>query len=100
MTPFEGCELYVYYRVPAEHAAAAAHEVLTAQQGLLRQLPTLEAHLLRKADDVAGSVTWMEIYRRPEGLDASLLARLATALADVPSGRTGPRHEERFIPHR
>jgi hypothetical protein len=42
----------------------------------------------------------MEIYRRPEGLDASLLARLATALADVPSGRTGPRHEERFIPHR
>jgi hypothetical protein len=100
MTSPAGCELYVYYRVPAAQAAAAAQEVLSVQQGLVRQWPALEARLLRKADDPAGPVTWMEVYRHPLGLDADLLARLGAVLADVPSGRTGPRHEEHFVPHR
>ena len=94
----DGCELYVYYRVPVEHTEAAGLEVARAQQALTGRWPGLEARLLQRGE--ASSTTWMEVYRHPGGLDAALLHDVRSAMALLPGARSGPRHEECFVPHR
>ena len=95
----DGDELYVYYRVDARDAAAAARALDTVQQALRRDVPGLVARRLRRCEGVDGPQTWMETYALPgRGLDAELQARIADA-AQVMSGWTiGDRHVEVFAP--
>jgi hypothetical protein len=99
-----GVALYVYYRVDAARADAAAQSLKAAQAALQRDWPGLQAERHRRADGLAtdasttASPTWMEIYRHPDGLSAACLADLRQRLTDLPTGRLSDRHEERFVP--
>lgn len=104
-------ELYVYYRLDACAVEAARVQVEAAQAALRRQIAGLQTALLRRADataDVATDAadgrpatdpppaTWMEIYRRPGGLDEAACAAIETTLRDLPPARVGARIVERF----
>lgn len=93
-------ELYVYYRIdPAQGEAARAQ--VEGQQALLRTgIDGLQTRLLRRADTVprGAEATWMEVYRRPGGLDAAACALIDAAMQALPTGRVGPRIIERFEP--
>lgn len=93
-------ELYVYYRIdPAQGEEARAQ--VEGQQALLRaDIDGLQTRLLRRADALrrGAEATWMEIYRRPGGLDAAACALIAAAMQALPAGRIGPRIAERFEP--
>lgn len=73
-------ELYLYWKLPAEHASAALPALRGWQQVLCAAHPGLQARLLRRADEPAGRpTTWMEVYRRPgAGIDAALQQRIRT----------------------
>ncbi len=93
-------ELYVYYRIdPAQ--GEAAHAQVEGQQAWLRTgIDGLQTGLLLRADAVprGAEATWMEIYRRPGGLDAAACALIEAAMQALPTGRVGPRIVERFEP--
>lgn len=100
-------ELYVYYRLDPARAEAARVQVETAQAGLRREIVGLQTALLQRADAPAGAgaggpdpapATWMEIYRRPGGLDAPACAAIEAALRELPQARIGARVVERFTP--
>lgn len=98
-------ELYVYYRLDASAAEAARVQVEAAQAGLRRQIVGLQTALLQRAEAPAGAggpdpapATWMEIYRRPGGLDAPACASIEAALRELPQARIGARVVERFTP--
>ena len=55
-------ELYVYYRVPVHEAEALQLAVTKMQERLRRDIPGLQARLLRRTDRAAASDTWMETY--------------------------------------
>ncbi len=55
-------ELYVYYRVPAGSADALRSVVTDMHDQLRREVPGLQARLLRRTDPAAGLDTWMESY--------------------------------------
>ena len=55
-------ELYVYYRVPVDEAEALQLAVNEMQERLRRDIPGLQARLLRRSDQAAASDTWMETY--------------------------------------
>jgi hypothetical protein len=87
-------DLYIYYQVRDEHAAAlelrvrAMQEVLSAERGVNGQLK-------RRPEAKDGLQTWMEIYpATPAGFDAALnVAVQDAALAELIAG---PRHTEIF----
>jgi hypothetical protein len=82
--------LYVYYRVRADQAAAcrAAVAALQAQLGVAPRL-------LRRADDPA---TWMEIYEDVDEAFAARLEEAAVRLGLPACLADGRRHLERFVP--
>lgn len=90
--------LFVYWKtaraVARDGASAAA-----AMQARLRMLhPGLQATLLRRADEPGALVTLMEVYTRPDGVDAALQAAIeATAARDLCAYVEGVRHVEVFV---
>lgn len=91
-----GRSLFLYFRVAREHepAAVAALRRLHAEWSGM-----LECELLRRADDGAGSVTLMEVYRRAGGVSADLQATIEREAAQrVAPWLVGPRHVEVFEP--
>jgi hypothetical protein len=94
-------ELFVYYRVVAQHAAQALAIVTDWQRERCALHRGLSARLLKRpAESGAIEETWMETYAdtlSPGGLGDALLAELAggpSALADLVLGE---RHAEVFI---
>jgi hypothetical protein len=91
-----GHELYVYYRLLPDQAAAAVLEIQQLQQSLRLQLPGLQTQCLARVEMAQQSQTWMEIYRHPEGLCDAAQALIEAAGQGWPKARMGPRHTEVF----
>ncbi len=88
-------DLYIYYRVPDEHAALLAPRVF-AMQARLRDAHGVPGQLKRRPGSADGMQTWMEIYLSTEaGFDAALAAAVQdAALSDYIDGN---RHTEVFM---
>jgi Domain of unknown function (DUF4936) len=80
------CEIYVYYKLPAE-AAAAALAAFETTRG------TAPVRLLQRQEVGDGLLTWMEIYAGLDNAEA-LERRLAEAMSPFTQGG---RHREVFI---
>jgi hypothetical protein len=87
-------DLYIYYRVPDEHAAQLAPRVLAMQAGLAAA-HGVAGQLKRRPDASDGQQTWMEIYPATgAGFDAALAAAVQqAALSELIAG---DRHTEIF----
>ena len=87
-------DLYIYYRVPDEHAALLAPRVLAMQAGL-RDRHGIAGQHKRRPDSTDGQQTWMEVYPGTgAGFDAALAAAVQqAALSDLIAGK---RHTEVF----
>jgi hypothetical protein len=88
-------DLYVYYKVPEQHAARLEPQVRAMQAGLGAAHAT--APLLKRRPEARdGMQTWMEVYPGVDDSFADELARAANAagLADMIAG---PRHAEVFM---
>lgn len=92
-------ELFIYWRV-VRAEAEAARDAARAMQAMLRlQHPHLVASLYQRADETADTVTLMETYRRPGGLDADLQVLLqAAGQQALQAFCQGARHIEVFEP--
>jgi hypothetical protein len=81
---------------------AEAYAAITAlQQTLMRRLPGVQARLWCRTDERASDApeqTWMEVYERPEGVDALCEQVLLELVQALPAGLIGPRHVEAFAP--
>ena len=102
-------ELYVYYRVPTREADRLRATVTVLHDQLRRELPGLQARLLRKTGTTTHAAatdldTWMETYALPSAARDTLLAdTLDAAVAQqAPVWRLllgdGMRHTEVFEP--
>ena len=91
-------ELYVYYRVAPQAAAALLLQVLSLQARLRAEHAGLLAHLLRRAELDNGVETWMETYSSdgPGGVTPALQAAIESAAAAVCASLDSPRHSEVF----
>ena len=94
-------ELYVYYRVVVRDADALRVAVTEMQDRLRREIPGLQARLLRRTDQAAGSDTWMETYAVPPsasagGVSDALHATIEQHAAAWRHLCDGPRHTEVF----
>lgn len=90
--------LFIYYRVPTAEAGRAASAVREAQARLMQTHPGLVAQLWQRPQARDGQLTWMEVYRHPQGVSAALQAQIDAALAVAAPWITGPRHVEVFMP--
>jgi len=103
-----GRRLYVYYRVAREGEASAIAATQAMQARLCSRLPGLQAQVLRRvegeefapADRGDGStVTLMEVYSAPRGVDAACVAEIEAEAARLPFATPAPaRHLELFEP--
>ncbi|MDO8299962.1 DUF4936 family protein [Lacisediminimonas sp.] len=87
-------DLYVYYRVRSD-AAAALHPKVVAMQARLAEKFKLAVSLKRRPGESKGEQTWMEVYPgTPEGFAQALQEAVdADGLAEHMSGG---RHTEVF----
>jgi len=87
-------DFYVYYKVPAAHAAGLQPAV-AAMQAALAGAHGLAPALKRRPGAADGVQTWMEVY---PGADAGFAAALAAAAEAAGLARwiAGPRHVEVF----
>lgn len=108
-------ELFVYYRVRPDDAAALGAAVAAMQARLQSKHPGLLARLLRQrehrpedADSLGGlptaeaSSTWMETYAvnargSPAGVTAAIESAIEAEAAPLLSMIDGPRHTEVFV---
>ena len=92
-------ELFFYWRVAADDAAAARHAAASMQASLRLAHAGLVTGLYERADPAGSTVTLMETYRTPGGITAPLQAALVAA-GDAALLRfcQGPRHLEAFAP--
>jgi hypothetical protein len=88
-------ELYVYYKVAADHSERLQQSAL-AMQKRLKEEHGVQAALKRRPDAQGGLVTWMEIYRLAPHDFESILEQAVSA-AELASLIDGPRHIERFL---
>lgn len=88
-------DLYIYYRVRTEDAAALQVRVTAMQQHLAAECGIASA-LKRRPEEKDGRQTWMEVYQAvPDGFEATLDAAVAhDGLAKLIDG---PRHIEHFM---
>lgn len=88
-------DLYVYYRVKSD-AAAALHPRVLAMQDALAARHSIRPGLKRRPEEKNGEQTWMEIY---PGVDDSFIGLLeqAVSVAGLAELVPGPRHTEVFI---
>lgn len=91
-------ELFVYYRVRSNKAAAARAAVLRLHAQLRCDHPQLSARLLRRPDEENGLQTWMEIYMAELGITDDIQARIEAGAHALLPLLAGPRHTEVFIP--
>lgn len=94
-------ELYVYYRVPAAHAAQALSCAQRCLEALRVGQPDLDARLLRRPGEVEGVETWMEVYKAPRlpgGVTPTLEATIERGARPLAEWIAGPRHVEVFEP--
>ncbi len=94
-------ELYVYYRVPVHEAEALQLAVNEMQERLRRDIPGLQARLLRRSDQAAVADTWMETYAVSPaasacGVTDALRATIEQHAAAWQHLCEGPRHTELF----
>ena len=94
-------ELYVYYRAPVHEAEALQLAVTEMQERLRREIPGLQARLLRRTDQAAASDTWMETYAvspaaNAGGVTDALSATIEQYAAAWRHLCEGPRHTEVF----
>jgi len=94
-------ELFVWYRVADERAAATRKAVEAMQRSLVATCPGLEARLLVRRDN--GVQTWMETYACPKrsasggaGVDGAIEAAIAAAALPLGAWIEGERHVEAF----
>ncbi len=87
-------DLFIYYKVPGEHAAALWPRV-HAMQAQLADRYGVDGRLRRRPHDQDGLQTWMEIY---PAADAAFETALADAVRDagIAALIDGPRHIEVF----
>lgn len=88
-------DLYVYYKVPVEHAAKLEPLVRALQSGLAAA-HAVSPQLKRRPDAHDGVQTWMEVYPAVSDSFADALAQAEreAKLADLIAG---PRHAEVFM---
>lgn len=88
-------DLYVYYRVKPEAAAALQQKVRSMQAGLSAQ-HGIAADLKRRPEEKNNEQTWMETYL---GVSEAFTATLdaAVAAAGLTELTSGPRHAEIFV---
>lgn len=88
-------DLYIYYRVSAEHAASLQQQLLAMQSALATQW-NVETDIKRRPELQDQRQTWMEIYRQvPAGFLSTL--HQAVTLAGIEALIDGPRHLETFV---
>ena len=87
--------LCVYYKVDAALHATCATRLHQFQATLQASFPGLQCELLQRPEVTESVETWMETYRHPDGMNATLIDAIAqsAAAANLPS----PRHTERFV---
>ena len=93
--------LFIYYRVTQTRSAEAFQAITTLQQGLMQNLPGLQAKLWRRTHEQGGEAieqTWMEVYEHPQGVDAQREQCLLALVQDLPHDLIGVRHLEAFVP--
>jgi hypothetical protein len=88
-------DLYIYYRVRHEDAAALQVRVSAMQQRLAVECG-VTGGLKRRPEEKDGRQTWMEVYQAvPDGFETRLDAAVVrSALADLIDG---PRRTEHFM---
>ena len=94
-------ELYAYYRVSVHRADALQVAVTEMQKRLRREVPGLQARLLRRTDPAAGLDTWMETYSMlfvtsAGGIGDALRATIEQQASAWRHLCDGPRHTEVF----
>jgi quinol monooxygenase YgiN len=90
-------ELFVYYRVRSDNAAAAHAAVQRLQAQLRHDDPHLSARLLRRPEEENGLQTWMEIYADEAGITEAMQARIEASAHALLPFIDGSRHTEVFI---
>jgi hypothetical protein len=95
-------ELFVWYQVRDDRAAAALASVRALQRSLMAAWPGLQARILIRRE-VAGMQTWMETYARDagsatdgKGIDGELEAAIEAAAGRLGDAIAGARHAEAF----
>lgn len=92
-------QLYVYYRVRATHLGAAVAAVRGLHATWCAQQPGLQCELMQRADESAGAVTLMEVYRGPEGISPAWQQRIEREAGQaLARWLDGERHREVFAP--
>jgi hypothetical protein len=88
-------DLYIYYRVRNENAAALQVRA-SAMQHRLEAECGVAGSLKRRPEEKDGRQTWMEVYQAvPDGFEATLDA--AVAHGGLAKLIDGPRHTEHFM---
>ena len=88
-------DLFVYYRVPVEHATKMQKKVMAMQAALHEHWPVAAA-LKRRPELKDGCETWMEIYGQiPEDFPTALESAVRDAA--LLTLTEGGRHIETFI---
>lgn len=92
-------ELFVYYRVAPDDAAALGAAAQAMQAALRSAHPGLDARLLRRPEVAQGRLTFMEVYALPPaGIDAGLRGQIEAAAEALAPWVHGERHTEVFVP--
>ena len=88
-------DLYIYYRVSADHAAQFSAAAVAMQAALSRQ-QNISSALKRRPEIENGHHTWMEVY---ENVPDDFAQTIAQAVADSGIGPLieGQRHTELFL---
>jgi LmbE family N-acetylglucosaminyl deacetylase len=95
-------ELFIYYRVHLDHAAAAEAAVRAMQTALVHLHPQLLARLLCRPQTQDPWQTWMETYstdrmQDTQGITDSLAAEIESRATALRPFIDGTRHVEVFV---
>ncbi len=88
-------DLYVYYRVPSEHALLLEARVTAMQQSLSQEYGIVTA-LKRRPEEKEGRHTWMEVYLAVPA-DFTAILDQAVAQAGLSDLIEGKRNMEFFL---
>jgi len=92
-------QLFVYFRVRADDAAAAVAALRRLQAGWMAEDSGLRCELMQRVDEPAGHVTLMEVYRHAQGVAPAWRQRIEhEAGATLAHWLVGERHQELFAP--
>jgi hypothetical protein len=92
-------ELFVYYRIHRDQAAAAKGQVRLLQAALRARHAGLQTRLLRRPETIDDLQTWMECYAAPAvpgGISGCVQADIEAAAAALTPWVEGVRHVELF----